>query len=100
MYSFRTYDLAVNFYELCEKIKVRGPLRDQLTRASSSIALNLKEGSAQPTFKNRIRFYFIALGSLREVQAIIDLKKLDTLRLPADMLGAHLFRLCHQKQPH
>jgi four helix bundle protein len=78
-------------------MKLKGPLRDQLIRASSSIALNLREGAAQPTVKNKIRFYFISLGSLREVQAIIDLKKLDQLKGPADKLGAHLYKLCHQK---
>jgi four helix bundle protein len=46
MYTFRTYDLAVNFYGLCERMKLKGPLRDQLIRASSSIALNLREGAA------------------------------------------------------
>jgi four helix bundle protein len=48
-------------------------LKDQLLRASSSIALNLAEGSAKFSRKDQARFYQIALGSLKESEAIMIL---------------------------
>ena len=65
-------------------------------RASSSISLNLAEGSAKLSQKDRLRFYTIAFASLREVQALIDLEKekLKAIYSLADTLGAHLYKLC------
>ena len=70
--NFRTYQLAVQLYRDCEIIPAKHYLKDQLLRAASSIALNLSEGSAKPSKKERTRFYTIAFASLREVQALID----------------------------
>ncbi len=94
--NFRTYQLALQLYRACKPIALLGHLKDQLRRASSSVALNLSEGSAKPTRKDRMRFYAIAFGSLREVQTIIDLEgdKLEVIRAQADRLGAHLYKLC------
>jgi four helix bundle protein len=72
--------------------------RAQFERACLSIALNLSEGSARPTERDRRRFYFIALGSLREVQTLLDLYGTPELISQADTLGAHLYRLCHGAQ--
>ena len=74
---------------------VKGPMRDQFQRASLSIVLNLGEGSAKPTAKDRRKFYFIAFGSLRETQTILDLIGHDEIIHKADVLAAHLYRLCH-----
>ncbi len=96
MYSlqkFRTYELSVQFYRDCKGAKVPYFLRDQLLRAASSVSLNLSEGSAKPTRKDRLKFYFIAFGSLRECQAIIKLESLDSLAPCADQLAAMLYRL-------
>ena len=41
---FRCYVIAVEFFHLAQKLKLRRPLRDQMDRASSSIALQLAEG--------------------------------------------------------
>jgi four helix bundle protein len=62
-------------------------------RASLSICLNLIEGSARPTTKDRRRFFYMALSSLREVQAISDLHELETTATKADVLGAHIYKL-------
>ena len=76
--NFRSYQLAVNLYRECKELCVKGSvpstIKDQLLRASSSVALNLSEGSAKPTLKDRQRYYSIAFASLREVQSIIDLE--------------------------
>ncbi|MAZ49452.1 MAG: hypothetical protein CME65_12905 [Halobacteriovoraceae bacterium] len=64
--NFRTYELAMDFYKECRKIKLNGAMKNQFERASLSIVLNLSEGSGKPTRKDRARFYFIAYGSLKE----------------------------------
>ena len=93
MKNFRSYQLALQLYHRCEGIHIRGPLRDQLRRASASVVLNLAEGSAKPTAKDRRRFYAISLGSLREVQAILELSQQKSLFNLADHLGACLYKL-------
>jgi four helix bundle protein len=56
----------------------------------------LAEGSGKPSQRDRLRFYAITLGSLREVQACADLEDLEQLKGPLDVLGAHLYRLVYQ----
>ena len=70
--SFRSYQLAVEFYRLAVAQRVPHHLKDQFLRAASSIALNLSEGSTRKSQKDRRRFYEIAQGSMRECEAIID----------------------------
>ncbi len=93
--KFRTYQLSLEFYRECKKVSLPLHLRDQLLRAASSIPLNLAEGSAKPTAKDRRKFYAIAFGSLREVQAVIEMEadSAGCLLPLADSLGAHLYKL-------
>jgi four helix bundle protein len=91
--NFRSYTIAVEFYELASLSKIRGHLRDQLLRASSSIVLNLAEGSAKASQADRKRFYRIAFGSQRECVAIVTIGRLPALAPLCDRLGGHLFRL-------
>ena len=63
MQKFKTYQLAINFYRNSRNLKLREPLKNQFHRASLSIVLNLAEGSAKPTAKERRKFYRISLGS-------------------------------------
>ena len=94
---FRTYQLSVEFYRRCQQARMPSFLRTQLLRAASSVSLNLAEGSTRPRGgKDRARFYLIALGSLRESQAALDLNpQAGGLRELADQLGASLYRLCY-----
>ena len=94
--NFRSYQLSLQLYRECRELRLPHHLKDQLVRAASSISLNLAEGSAKPASKERRRFYTIAFASLREVQAVIDLEgeSLASIRGQADVLGAHLYRLC------
>src|SRR4051812_8365658 len=97
--NFDSYQLALRFHELAASLKVPRYLRDQLLRASSSVALNIAEGSGKLTLKDQQRFYAIALGSLRESQAVLDLAKFkgsEAAQL-ADRLGGCLWRLCHPR---
>ena len=95
MKNFRTYQIAVEFYRLTAALKVKHPLKDQLNRASSSIALNLAEGAGRFGNKDQKRFFHIAFASLRECQAIFDLENTtcrDVLDC-ADKLAAHIYKL-------
>ena len=95
MDNFRTYNLAINFYKECEKLHVNNALRNQLTRASSSIALNLAEGNGRKQTNDRKHFFQIAYGSLKECKSILDLtvNTPKNLILQADVLGAHIYKL-------
>ena len=91
--NFRTLALAKEFYRDCEKVPRRPHVKDQLSRAALSVVNNLAEGSAKPSPKDRARFYSIALGSFREVQAMLDLQGEEELLKRYDRLGAWLYNL-------
>ena len=94
MKKLKTYKLAVEFYQASKGLYLKDPLRNQFKRAVLSIVLNLAEGSAKPTAKDRRKFYRVSLGSLREVQAILDITGNKNLIGKADMLGGFLYKLC------
>ena len=94
MKNFRTYQVALNFYKNSKNLYLKEPLKNQFQRAVLSIVLNLAEGSAKPTNKDRNRYYRISLGSLREVQAILDIINNQKLISEADILGGCLYKLC------
>ena len=50
----------------------RGHLADQLTRASTSIVLNIAEGAGKFSKPDNRRYYLSALGSTTECAAILD----------------------------
>ena len=93
--NFRTYNLAVIFYKQCTKIKLPQHLNQQLLRAAASIALNLAEGRGKRTRKDQLRFFDIAMGSLRECQVILTLANLTNSEAGSvlDTLAAHLYKL-------
>ncbi len=92
--SFRTFQLAKQFYKSIQLLKLPAHLNDQLQRAASSTALNLAEGSGKPTKRDQLKFFYIALASHRECQAALQLAGIVELDREADCLAAHLFRLC------
>ena len=73
--TFDCYRLAVEFAALVASLVPRGhaALRDQLERASTSVALNLSEGWGRWRAREKAHFYTIARGSLLESGAAIDL---------------------------
>ncbi len=71
--NFRTYQLAVTFYREVKNVQLPCHLKDQLMRAAASAALNLAEGYGKITCKEKRRFFSIAMGSIRECQAVTDL---------------------------
>ena len=93
MKNFRTYELAKEFFQECQKIKLNGAMKNQFERASLSIVLNLSEGSAKPTKKDKAKFYFIAYGSLKETRTLLELSGHSELDPIADKLGAYIWKL-------
>ena len=93
--NFRTLNLAEAFYKNAQNEKFqKNCLQNQFDRALLSIVLNLNEGSAKPTAKERRKFYYIALGSFREVQTLLRITDKKLLLKDSDSLGAHLYCLC------
>ncbi len=99
MKTFRTLDLAIEFYDQVEALNISGPLRDQVIRSSASISQNLAEGNAKSSIKEKKRFYQIAYASLKESEVTLRLLKVPnaTISQKADVLGACLYRLMHSK---
>src|SRR5690348_7545013 len=96
--NFLAYDLAVELHSKVETIQLKHSMKDQLERAAQSVVLNLAEGSAKPTRRDQLRFYSIAFGSVKEIQAVFDLIHLEdakTLDL-ADHIAACLYRLIYK----
>jgi four helix bundle protein len=96
--KFDAFQIAKKYYWGCKTLKVAKYLQDQLLRASSSIALNTAEGSGKRTPQDQARFYSMALGSLRECEAILALEQIDdpALKSLGDQLGAILYTLSHR----
>ena len=95
--GFLAYDLAIQLHSQCQSIKTQAYIRDQLQRASLSVALNLAEGSGKPSKTEQRRYYAIALGSLRETEALLQILNQSESQKTADRLGGMLHRLVHPK---
>jgi len=100
--TFRAYELAVQFYRESRSCRLPSHLRNQFDRASSSIVLNLGEGWGRASRKDRHRFFFYALGSVRECQAILRLEQ-ESFTLPQhsllDRVAATIYRLMQSSGP-
>lgn len=88
--GFKTLDLAVELFQLLTPLELSHYQKDQLNRASQSIALNLSEGAARFTVNEKRRFYRMAFGSLREVQTLLKLAVRSHLLSHLGMTGAWL----------
>jgi len=101
----QSLDYAELAYEIADQLPVaeRYNLSDQLRRASTSISLNIAEGSTGQTDKEQSRFLGIALRSLIETVACIHLikkrnyckteearKRLNNLYKEANVLAARI----------
>ncbi|MBC98256.1 MAG: hypothetical protein CME63_10930 [Halobacteriovoraceae bacterium] len=94
MKKFRTLELAHSLYEETVELKFKKVhFQDQYDRALLSIVLNLSEGSGRRTAKDRRRFYFMSYSSLKEVQTILRLNRIDKFDSKFDTLAAHLYQL-------
>ena len=93
MREFKCLTEATELYKMAKQVKLKAFMKDQLLRASSSVALNLAEGNARRTQKDRLRMFNIALASLREVQMICELEDLDHLAWKANQVGGMIYAL-------
>ncbi len=68
------YRVALQLNTLAPRLIPRGhrELRDQLTRASLSVPLNVAEGCGRRAPGEKAHFYVIARGSAMECAAIVD----------------------------
>jgi len=97
MQNFRTYQMALELKKSINGLRLKGELRDQIDRASLSVVLNLAEGSGRKG-KDRVQFFRIAMGSLKEVQACLDVIG-SPLGKTADRIGGSLYRLIKNPGP-
>jgi four helix bundle protein len=95
LHRFDAFQAAKRFHWLCKELALRHAMKDQLIRASASIALTLAEGSGKRTPNDQRRYYSMAMGSLRECQAILELEQINNpeLTMLTDRLGAMLYKL-------
>ena len=91
------YVVALDFHwQIAGHATQRGQahLRDQLTRASLSIVLNIAEGSGRVAPGDKGRFYAIARGSACECAAILDvIERGDGLPLNGRIARSLLVRI-------
>lgn len=71
------YRLALDFLVFAHQVietlpRGRSHLSDQLTRASTSIVLNLAEGAGKHSKADKRRYYVSARGSATESAALLD----------------------------
>lgn len=69
------FHVAVEFQTMAAELCSRrlGALRDQLDRASVSIALNIAEGAGRRAPADKAHFFAIARGSAAECAAVLEL---------------------------
>jgi four helix bundle protein len=71
--SVKFVDWALHYLKPAFKGSLAPNLADQLARASTSISLNIAEGSGRWHKKDKSHFYQIAMGSTSECAAILEL---------------------------
>ena len=90
---FEAYQIAIKFVEIALQLVGSLPagnreLKDQLRRASISIALNIAEGTGKTQIPDRLKYYAIARGSAMECAAICDVIALVDRHLTAKTTDA------------
>jgi four helix bundle protein len=82
---FDCYQVALAFQSMVPQLVPRrghAALRDQLDRASTSILLNIAEGSGRFARADKAQFYLIARGSAMECAAVLDVLRSRGLVAP------------------
>jgi len=73
----KSHQLTILIYKITKSFpkEERYGLIDQLRRAASSVGANIAEGFGRYHFADKVKFYYQARGSLKEVQNFIFLAK-------------------------
>lgn len=71
----KSRDLAVEIYKITNGSSFSHDfgLRDQIRRASVSIPSNIAEGDERGSNKDAVRFFYMAKGSLAELETQLDI---------------------------
>ena len=71
----KSIDFVTEIYEITRGFpsEEKFGLTSQLRRAAVSIPANISEGSARRTKKELSHFLYIALGSISEIEALLDI---------------------------
>lgn len=95
MNNFFAYKKSKEFFNIVKHLKLPYYASDQIKRAAFSVPLNLSEGYARFSRKDKLRFYKIAFASLKECKAILELQELEShnVFVACDYLCAILYRL-------
>jgi four helix bundle protein len=74
--KLKVYQSAIRFItwatDLLTQVEGKAAVKDQLDRASTSVALNIAEGNGKFSIKDRCRFLDFARGSALECAACLD----------------------------
>ena len=72
-----SYQLTLKMYKVTENFpkSEQNNLTSQIRRASTSIPLNIAEGTSRFTKKSYLQFLQYAYGSIKELQVLLDLSK-------------------------
>jgi four helix bundle protein len=92
--SLIVYDMALKFHiAAMTLLPKRGypNLRDQLERASLSVVLNIAEGAGRKSRADRCRFFTIAMGSLLECSAILEVLRRRRISDPTRCRNGRLY---------
>lgn len=92
------HKLVLGIYTLVQKFPKNEQfgLSSQIERAAVSITSNIAEGFSRYYFKDKMRFYYMARGSVSEVQNLLIIAK-DLDYIKEDLFGG-LFGLCKSTQ--
>ena len=95
MNNFIVLNRSLEQYKEIKKLKLRGEIRSQIERAALSVCLNLSEGNARISQKDRKRMFNIAYASQQELKTILVLIGNRRLYKLADYIGAMIYKLQH-----
>jgi four helix bundle protein len=74
--KLKVYQSAIGFItwstDLLVQVSAKAAVKDQLDRASTSVALNIAEGNGKFAIRDRCRFLDFARGSALECAACLD----------------------------
>lgn len=93
MAKFKTYQMSLELFQSCQKLRLPHYMKDQLQRASLSVCLNISEGNVRTTLKDKRRFMMMAYGSVREAQTILKLSHASREFDLANQIGGCLYNL-------
>ena len=104
----RAVELTIKVYEIIHSCKDYG-LKDQMQRASVSIASNIAEGYDRQTNKEFVQFLYIAKGSCAELQTqlyiscrlkYISITHHETLNKEVNTISKMLYKLIQYRKSH